>query len=91
MLAEKLFLTADQDGRLSGLPILTPYEKVEVVVLRPEPGTHPRRRQPSPVLRGSVEINGDLSASVFSEQELDEMDAELEKEWRELYCAQEPK
>ncbi len=91
MLAEKLYLTADREGRLTGLPILTPYEKVEVVVLRPEPGTRPKRSQPSPVLRGSVEIDGDLSASVLGEQELDEMDAELEKEWRELYCAQEAK
>ena len=33
MLAEKLYLTADREGRLTGLPILTPYEKVEVVVL----------------------------------------------------------
>ncbi len=91
MLAEKLYLVADQNGRLSGLPILSPYEKVEVVVLRPEPSTQPKRRQPSPVLRGSVVIDSDLLASSFSEQELDEMDAELEQEWRELYCVREPK
>jgi hypothetical protein len=66
MLAEKLFLTADQDGRLSGLPILTPYEKVEVVVLRPEPGTHPRRRQPSPKLawQGAKLLGDDLAPTI---------------------------
>ncbi len=65
MLAEKLYLTADQEGRLTGLPIVTPNENVEVVLLRPEPA-RTKQRQPSAMLawQGGLLLGDDLAPAI---------------------------
>lgn len=65
MLAERLYLTADQEGRLTGLPIVTPNENVEVVLLRPEPA-RTKQRQPSPKLawQGAKLLGDDLAPAI---------------------------
>ena len=82
MLAERFHLRTDQDGNLVGLPRLKPNQCFEVILLKEEPVTvPPRRRRPLPNLIGSVEIKGDLTEPVFTEEEW----AEVETEWDEFY------
>lgn len=89
MLAERFVLRTDREGRLPGLPPLPPDEEVEVIVLRKEPTPSSRPAQPPPKLRGSATWIGDPMAPVYDEVELIEIEAEMEKEWRELYINRE--
>ena len=89
MLAEKFVTYTDSQGHLTGLPTLTPNEKDEVILLREQPAPFPVRNRPSPKLRGSATWIGDPTAPLYSEEELDEIDAELEQEGQTLFAAQE--
>ena len=83
MLAERFHLHTDKNGNLIGLPRLKPNQHVEVILLSEESLTTTRvhRRQPSPELKGSVEVKGDLTEPVFTDEEW----AEVEAEWDEFY------
>lgn len=80
MLAERLYLTADERGHLHNLPTFAPFEYVEVVFLHPESALV-NRRQLSSALQKSAEIKGDLTEAVFTDMEW----AEVEAEWDEFY------
>ena len=80
MLAERLYLTADEQGHLHDLPTFAPFEKVEVVFLHPESALV-NRRQLLSALQEGAEIKGDLTEAVFTDMEW----AEVEAEWDEFY------
>jgi hypothetical protein len=85
MLAERFIVRTDRDGRLSGLPFFPPNEEIEVILLRKETVKSPLPKQISQKLRGSATWRGNDTSPVYEAAELDEIEAEMEKEWRELY------
>ena len=89
MLAERFIVRTDQNGHLSGLPVFPPNQEVEVIVLRNEPAISSPSTQASQKLRGSATWVVDDTSPPYGTAELDEIEAEMEKEWRELYICKE--
>ncbi|HEY5956155.1 MAG TPA: hypothetical protein VIV60_06370 [Polyangiaceae bacterium] len=64
MQAHRAILQTDENGRLSGLPTLSPHARVEVIFLYPEAASVAAVRRPPPELAG-IEITGDVTAPVI--------------------------
>ena len=86
MLAERFIVRTDHDGRLTGLPVLPPNEEIEVILLRKEMAQTSQPFQPSQKLRGSATWLENDTSPVYDEATLDEIEAQMAKEWRELYA-----
>jgi hypothetical protein len=76
MNAEKLFLTTDSQGRITGLPQFEPNQEVEVIVLFSQKKTitdNSIKRTPPAKLAGQIKILSDIISPVVDENEWDAM------------------
>ena len=72
MLAEKLTLRTDSQGNITGLPVLSPDEEVEVILLRKEHSRRPARRMPPAELAWQgAELHGDDIGPIISDWDYD--------------------
>jgi hypothetical protein len=72
MNAERLFLTTDAQGCITGLPQFEPNQEVELIVLFSKKQAHTRQpvyRKPPVELAGKVKILADVIAPVVDENE----------------------
>jgi hypothetical protein len=79
MFAEKLLLHADSQGKLTGLPILSPNEEVEVILLRKEHNPRRTRRMPPPELAWQgAQLHGDDIGPIIPESDWNMLSDEME-------------
>ena len=70
MCAEKLMLRTDNQGKLTGLPVLPPNEEIEVILLRKEHGRHQARRTPPVELAWQgAQLHGDDIGPIIPESD----------------------
>ncbi|MEE4358844.1 MAG: hypothetical protein V2I97_20405 [Desulfococcaceae bacterium] len=68
MQKERFILEADGNGHVPFLPVLNPYQKIEIIIL-PEDNKKTVRRKPSPFLAGKIRFaDDDLIASPLTHQ-----------------------
>jgi hypothetical protein len=66
MLAQRMIMTTDPEGRLPSLPALPPNQRIEAIflVLDETESDAPRvLRQPPPELEGKLKVHGDIMGS----------------------------
>lgn len=77
MKAERVLLTTDNQGNLTGLPKLPPNQRLEAIFLLLDddtdipPASIPRRK-PSSILKGSVTVLDDLAEPALTDEAWDE-------------------
>jgi hypothetical protein len=73
MNAERLLLTTDEQGRITGLPQFEPNQEIELIVLfsKKPAKSKPVYRIPPVELAGKVKILADIIAPVVEENEWD--------------------
>jgi hypothetical protein len=70
MFAEKLVVRTDSQGKLTGLPVLSPNEEVEVILLRKEPVPRKNHCTPPPELAWQgAQLHGDDIGPVIPESD----------------------
>lgn len=86
MKAERVLLTTDDQGNLTGLPKLPPNQRLEAIFLLLDDDTDTAsppttRRKPSSILKGSVTVLDDLTKPTLSDEE---WEASLDRTARQI-------